>query len=60
MFSVGRLTDPRADDAEFGEWDQAIQAAARASNEDACEVWAVWEDECGEIKAVVYVGLVFT
>jgi len=57
MFSAGHLTSPRPDDPRFNEYAEAEQAAVNKSVDD--DVWAVWEDESGEILAIVYQGQVF-
>ena len=58
MFSAGDLTNPRPEDPRFKEYAEAEQAALDGSVEDG--VWAIWQDESGEILAIVYQGQVFT
>jgi hypothetical protein len=58
MFSAGHLVSPRPDDPRFKEWAQAEQVAVDRSVDD--DVWAVWQDDSGEILAIVYQGQVFT
>ena len=58
MFSAGYLTNPRPDDPRFKEYSDAAQAAVDRSADDS--VWAVWQDDSGEILAIVYQGQVFT
>jgi hypothetical protein len=58
MFSAGHLTDPHPDDPRFKEYADAAQVAVKRSVDD--DVWAVWQDESGEILAIVYQGEVFT
>jgi len=57
-FSAGHLTDPQPGDQRFEKFDDAMNAACNSSKDD--DVWAVWEDESGEILAVVYQQQVFT
>ncbi len=57
-FSAGRLTDPQPGDLRFEKFDEAMNAAIEGSKDD--DVWAVWEDDSGEILAVVYQQQVFT
>ncbi len=58
MFSAGLLTDPQPGDPRFEKFDEALNAAIKGSKDD--DAWAVWEDESGEILAVVYQQQVFT
>lgn len=58
MFSAGHLTDPQPGDQRFEQFDDALNAAINGSKDD--DVWTVWEDESGEILAVVYQQQVFT
>jgi hypothetical protein len=58
MFSAGHLTNPRPDDPRFNEYAEAEQAAVDKSVDDG--VWAVWQDDSGEILTIVYQGQVFT
>lgn len=57
-FSAGHLTDPQSGDQRFEKFDEAMNAAVEGSKDD--DVWAVWEDDSGEILAVVYQQQVFT
>ena len=57
-FSAGHLTDPQPGDRRFEKFDDAMNVAIEGSKDD--DVWAVWEDESGEILAVVYQQQVFT
>lgn len=57
-FSAGHLTDPQPGDQRFEKFDDAMNAAIEGSKDD--DAWAVWEDESGEILAVVYQQQVFT
>ena len=58
MFSTGLLTDPQPGDSRFEKLDDAVNAAIAGSKDD--DVWAVWEDDSGEILSVVYQQQVFT
>jgi hypothetical protein len=58
MFSAGHLTDPQPDDPRFKEYTDAARAAVDRSVDD--DVWAVWQDDSGEILAIVYQDQVFT
>jgi len=44
-------------DQRFSEYADAERAAIVGSVED--DVWAVWEDESGEVHAVVYQQIVY-
>lgn len=57
-FSAGHLTNPQPGDQRFEKFDDAMNAAIEGSKDD--DAWAVWEDESGEILAVVYQQQVFT
>ena len=50
--------NPRPDDPRFKKYAEAEQAALDGSVDD--DVWAVWQDDSGEILAIVYQGQVFT
>ncbi len=52
MFSAGHLTSPLPTDQRFREYADAEKAAINGSVDD--DVWAVWEDESGEVRAVIY------
>lgn len=58
MFSAGHLTNPQPGDQRFEKFDNAVNAAINGSKDD--DVWAVWEDDSGEILAVIYQQQVFT
>lgn len=51
-FSIGRLEYPRADDDQYAEFMKAELAAIEYSIDDS--VWAVWENESGEVLSIVY------
>ncbi|MBI5031617.1 MAG: hypothetical protein HZB51_13900 [Chloroflexi bacterium] len=57
-FSAGHLTNPQPRDQRFEKFDEAMYAACDRSKDD--DAWAVWEDESGEILAIVYQQQVFT
>lgn len=57
MFSAGHLITPQPSDQRFEKYDDAVNAATNGSADD--EVWAVWEDESGEVRAVVYQQIVY-
>lgn len=57
-FSAGHLTNPQPGDQRFEKFDDAVKAAIENSKDD--DIWAAWEDESGEILAVVYQQQVFT
>ncbi len=52
MFSAGHLTSPLPTDQLFGEYADAEKTAIDGSIDD--DVWSVWEDESGEVRAVIY------
>jgi hypothetical protein len=56
-FSTGTLTNPRPQDQRFDFLDEAIEAAVKGSMDDF--VWGVWNDDSGELMAIVYQGLVY-
>jgi hypothetical protein len=58
MFSAGHLTSPRPDDPRFNEYTEVEQAALDGSVDDSA--WAIWQDDSGEILAIVYRGQVYT
>lgn len=51
-FSAGHLQDPRPDDKRFDDVADADRCAMDGSYDDS--VWAVWDDDGGEVLAVVY------
>ncbi len=57
MFSAGHLTSPLTTDQRFGEYADAEKAAIDGSVDD--NVWSVWEDESGEVRAVIYQQIVY-
>jgi hypothetical protein len=57
MFSAGHLTSPMPSDQRFSQYADAEKAAIAGSVDD--DVWAVWEDESGEVRAVVYQQIVY-
>ncbi|MBA7589737.1 hypothetical protein ES708_31826 [subsurface metagenome] len=57
-YSIGHLLVPEKDDPQFDDYGKAEEAAIAASYDDG--VWAVWENESGEIQAIVYQQQVFT
>ncbi len=57
MFSAGHLTSPLSADQRFAQYADAEQAAINGSFDD--DVWSVWEDESGEVRAVVYQQIVY-
>ncbi len=57
MLSAGHLITPQPSDQRFEKYDDAVNAAINGSADD--EVWAVWEDESGEVRAVVYQQIVY-
>jgi len=56
-YSIGCPTSPREDDPRFADLGQAIAAAVQHSYDD--DIWAVWEDDSGELLALVYQQQVF-
>jgi len=58
MFSAGHLINPQPGDQRFEKIDDAVNAAISGSNDD--DVWAVWEDDSGEVLSVVYQQHVFS
>lgn len=57
MLSAGHLLTPQPTDQRFDKQDDAILAAINGSTDD--DVWAVWEDESGEVRAVIYQQIVY-
>jgi hypothetical protein len=57
MYSYGKLEFPAEDDPRFEDLEEAEQEAAKASWDDG--VYGVWEDESGELMAIVYERTVF-
>ncbi len=58
MYSIGDLRHPKPTDPQFNDADTAIRAAVAASVDDW--VWAVWDNDTGEILAIVYQGIAYT
>lgn len=56
-WKVGRLLDPRPEDAEFADWQRAVDCAVAKS--DDCEVLAVWLMPGGELDVLVFDRKVF-
>lgn len=56
-YSMGHAEDPKADDPRFDEQQAALDAAISQSEERYEEIWAVWEDEYGEILYLVHNGI---
>ena len=57
MFSAGHLTSPLPADQRFSQYADAERVAIAGSVDD--DVWAVWEDESGDVCAVVYQQIVY-
>jgi hypothetical protein len=57
-YSIGHLTMPDKDDQLFDDEDKAEQAAVLASYDDS--VWAVWDNESGDVLSVIWQQQVFT
>jgi hypothetical protein len=57
-YSVGTLTNPKPDDQRFGFFEEAVKSAIQASSWDDF-VWGVWNDDSGELLAIVYQGRVY-
>jgi hypothetical protein len=57
VFSAGHLIAPQPSDSRFDELGDAVNKAIEASVDD--DVWAVWEDDSGEVLAVVYQQIVY-
>lgn len=57
MFSAGHLITPQPSDPRFDQYSNAVNKAIDGSVDD--DVWAVWEDESGEVLAVVYQQFVY-
>lgn len=51
-FSVGHLEYPKEDDEQFNDELEAEAAAIKASRNDS--IWAVWDNESGEVLSIVY------
>lgn len=56
-WKVGRLFDPRAEDAEFTDWQSAVDRAVEKSSNR--EVLAVWLMPGRELDVLVFDGKVF-
>ena len=52
MYSIGILTNPQTDDQCFENIEMAEEAAISGSFDD--DVWAVWDDESGEVLSIIY------
>ena len=57
VFSAGHLLTPQPSDQRFEKYDDAVTTAMNESADD--DIWAVWEDESGEVLAVVYQRIVY-
>ena len=57
MFSAGHLTSPLPTDQRFSQSADAERVAIAGSIDD--DVWAVWEDESGEVRAIIYQQIVY-
>jgi hypothetical protein len=57
MFSIGDPYNPTEDDARFENKADAEIAAIGASIDD--RVWAVWDDETGEVVALAFGSTIF-
>lgn len=57
VWKVGRLLDPREEDAEFEDWQVAVDRAVEKSNDR--EVLAVWLMPGRELDVLVFDGKVF-
>lgn len=57
LYSIGRLESPSLDDAQYETVQEAEIAAIEASIDDG--VWAVWENDSGDVLAIVYQSEVY-
>ena len=57
MFSIGDPCNAKKDDARFDNQQDAEVAAVEASIDDS--VWAVWDDEDGEVVALAFARVIF-
>lgn len=57
VFSVGHLTNPQSNDERFPTYEQALSNALSKCNDD--DVWAVWDDQTGNVEAIIYLNDVF-
>lgn len=57
QFSAGHLESPAPSDSRFDTKNEAVNHAVHGSYDDS--VWAVWDDENGEIIVVVYQQMVY-
>jgi hypothetical protein len=57
-YSIGEARNPRDNDSRFPSFEEAQSAAVKRSEREDC-IFAVWEDERGEILVLVYEGLVY-
>lgn len=57
MFSIGNPNNPTKDDPRFDEQEDAEVAAIEVSVDDG--VWAVWDDEDGEVVALAFGRVIF-
>jgi hypothetical protein len=58
MYSIGIATNPREDDQRFEDREVAEPAAACDASIDD-DVWAVWDDETGEVIALAFQSQLF-
>jgi hypothetical protein len=58
MYSIGDPTMPKPEDRRFGDLESAEDAVVEAAIDDS--VWAVWDDENGEVLALAFGGVLFT
>jgi len=58
MFSAGTLDEPGSEDNErFVDFTEAERAAKAGSIDD--HVWAVWDDDDGEIMVIAYQRILY-
>ena len=58
MYSIGDPNMPTPEDRRFDELIDAEDAAVEATIDD--HVWAVWNDENGEVLCLAFGGVLFT
>jgi hypothetical protein len=60
MFSYGHPSSPQDDDPRFESYEEALKAAEQHQNEKPWDgIPAIWDDETGEVLALLLDGLLF-
>jgi ABC-type cobalt transport system substrate-binding protein len=60
MFSYGHPSSPQENDPRFESYEDALKAAEQYQNKHPWNgILAIWEDESGEVLALLFDGLLF-